>query len=455
MSRALQTVLHGTVHAADAVAANPVLKSVCYSFIDHYLPGLGKKQKAEAVHRCSKIVDKLIQTGKKVTFKSIKKEADSSMLDLFGSWDNDVTSKMAWMNTPSKKGSSKSGVIGGGPKTLGGISYAPVSVSHNIKKVSKPKMSYRGDAIVVSHSEMLGSIMSGTPSSNVTSYRSIGMRANPGMSSVFPWLSTMAVNYEKYRFKSLRFTIVPLVSTNFSGRIGVGFDYDSSDISPGNRQEFYALTNHAESMPWEAASISVKCDSTFRFTGTHAAADNKLIDQGQVILMSDSVSNGGTIASAIALYDLIVDYTVELIEPQQSLFATQIYQATTLTNGAILGVGFDATNVVGPTIVTAVSVTSNTVLTISLPAGSYAFSLMALWSTGQATAAIATTTAGTVLRSNISSGTSFLVCTGTLTSSSDAIITVTTTGVGWASSLTRFNLMISRVSAPVYLAFLP
>jgi len=170
-----------------------------------------------------------------------------------------------------------------------------------------------GDAFVIAHSEMLGSILTGSPTSNVTAYRCVGFRANPGMSTVLPWLSTMAVNFEKYRFKRLRFTLVPLVSTAFNGRIGVGFDFDSSDTTPGNRQEFYSLTTHCENMPWQACGVDVKCDGTYRFTCTHVAADNKLIDLGQVVVMSDSISNGATISAAFPIYDLIVDYEVELI----------------------------------------------------------------------------------------------------------------------------------------------
>lgn len=457
MSHALQSAIRASVHAAGAPAPSPVINSLCYKFLDKYLPGLGKKQKANAAHKCAAVVDTLVRKGKKVTVETIKQEVDSGMYHLADSWENDVTSKMGWMTSaPSKKsnGKSTSSVSRGGASTMGGTSYAPVSVSHNIRRSSKPRMTMRGECVTVRHSEMLGAILSGDPSSNVTAFRCFGLRANPGLTSIFPWLSTMAVNYEKYRFRQLRFTIVPLVATSFSGRIGVGFDYDSSDTAPGNRQEFYALTNHAEGMPWEATAIDVRCDNKYRFTGTHVAADNKLIDQGQVILMSDSIS-GGTIAAAIPLYDLIVDYEVELIEPQQSLFSTQLFQNSSLTSGATLGVGTDATVVTGPSVLVSVVVTSASVLTINFPAGNYSFSCMANWTSGAATATTATSTTNATVRVRTSAGSSFITIIGTLTATSDAAVTVTLGTVAWGTNQNRFNLMVSRVTSSVATGYSP
>jgi len=276
------------------------------------------------------------------------------------------------------------------------------------------------------------------------------MRANPGISSVFPWLSSVAVNYEKYRFRRLTFTIVPLVATNFSGRIGVGFDYDSTDSPPGNRQEFYALSTHAENMPWEASRISVKCDTAFKFTGTHNAADNKLIDQGQVILMSDAISNGATISTAVPLYDLIVDYEVELIEPQQALFATQSFNSfnTNLVAGVPLGTGVDTTVITGPNVVENTTV-SNTVLGFTIPAGTYLVSFLGKWSTGGATAVIATTTTAATLVSQNAGGTSFGIVMASVQCPTDINLTITLSGVGFLANLARFNLMVSRVGSAV------
>jgi hypothetical protein len=372
-----------------------------------------------------------------------------------------IESKFMAKNKSGNRNMSQRGALTSGkakqPQIVGmGRTTAPVAVSRPIRKNSKPKMSLSGDAMVIRHSEMIGSILSGAPTSNVTAFRAISFRANPGISTVFPWLSSVAVNYEKYRFKYLRFVIVPLVATTYSGRIGVGFDYDSTDTVCGNRQEFYALTTHAENMPWEASMIEVKCDKAYKFTGTHTAADNKLIDQGQVIVMSDTISNGGTISAAIALYDLIVDYEVELIEPQQALFATQSFSGTgSFVVANHLGVGTDTTLISGPSVVEDISVTSATVLTVLLPAGTYAFSLLANWSAGAASIAITTPVAGSANKLTSIGGSSYTLASGVFTCQTEFTLVLTVGTVAWNANLNKFNLLVSRTTSAVYTNYVP
>lgn len=337
----------------------------------------------------------------------------------------------------------------------GPVTSAPVSVAHQIKRTNRPRMMMRGDGVSVAHSEMLGSILSGNPTAGVTAYRSVGYRANPGISTVFPWLSSVAVNYEKYRFKRLTFSIVPLVSTQFSGRIGVGFDFDSTDLPPGNRQEFYSLSTHSETMPWQATSVTVKCDNLFRFTGTHVASDTKLIDLGQVIIMSDSVSNGAAITTPIPLYDLIVDYEVELIEPQQALFSTQSFTSNkNLTAGVPLGTGTDTTAITGPNVISATTVSTNTV-GFTIPAGTYAISSMCVWTAGGPSITATTPTSGVGLKivEGHAGGTSII--SGVFTCQTDMVLNLTVAGNTYVANVDKLNFLFSRVSSSTFAQFLP
>ncbi len=69
---------------------------------------------------------------------------------------------------------------------------------------------------IVCHREYLGDI-TGTTGFNLTGYA-----LNPGLSSTFPWLSTIAANYQEYRFHGVIFEFRPLI-TDFvtSGAPGV------------------------------------------------------------------------------------------------------------------------------------------------------------------------------------------------------------------------------------------
>lgn len=55
-------------------------------------------------------------------------------------------------------------------------------------------------------------------------------RINPADGATFPWLSGVARKYEKYRFRKLKFTMVPHAPTTASGTLGMYVDYDPSDV---------------------------------------------------------------------------------------------------------------------------------------------------------------------------------------------------------------------------------
>lgn len=425
-------VCSAAVAAATAAGLPPQFAGAAHQLCVEYLPSayqLGYQTIKSAKRYLTRVIeDKFMAKGKNKGVKALKgaKSSAYSMQRVTGA--------------PS-----------GGARNMARVE-APVAVTLKVNRRSKPKMRVVGDAVVIQHSEMISSVVSGAFTNNISAFSCTGFRANPGVASVFPWLSSVAVNYEKYRFRRLSFTIVPLVSTSYSGRIGVGFDYDSSDSVPGSRQEFYALTTHAENMPWEAASILVKCDTAYKFTGTHTTADSKLIDQGQVILMSDSISNGGTLTSPIALYDVIVDYEVELIEPQQALFATQIFaKRGNFVANTNLGQGTDTTTIAGPQNCESAMCLTNSVVSFAVPAGNYFVSGYYSWASGTPTFTLAGT--GNIKANAVVSGSTVQV-TGVVQSSVDFTINLNLGGVTWNANLNLFNTAISRIPTSVYNAYL-
>lgn len=432
-----ELVVYGPRTLAQHVSGTQGLINTVCDQISTFFP-LGTQGISKAL--CIKAAQHLLAAGKRVTVQGVY----------------DMAKKMRGQKQQQQnKKASLSKKSPPPPRLVGGLgrTTAPVAVSRQIRRSSKPRMRVSGDTMCISHSEMIGTVMSGAPSSNITAFRCLGYRANPGISTVFPWLSSVAVNYEKYRFRRLSFTIVPLVATNWGGRIGVGFDYDSTDVVPGNRQEFYALTTHTENMPWEAASVEVRCDTTYKFTGTHTAADNKLIDQGQVIVMSDAISNGGTLSAAVPLYDLLVNYDVELIEPQQALFATQsFYGNTSLVAGNKLGVGTDTTVISGPSVVEDTSVTAGAV-TFTMPAGTYSLVAFMNWSAGAAGFNVTCTTAGATLKATSASGTSFGYAVGTVSCTTEFVLSFNCTTVTYTANLNKFNVVLSRVASSVASGF--
>jgi hypothetical protein len=242
-----------------------------------------------------------------------------------------------------------------------GNSFAPVSRSVRVG-AAKAKATVRNlqdGAISVAHTEMVGTLVS---SGTVSTYSVSSFVANPGKPSIFPWLSTLATNYDMYRFKKLRVCLVSSQPTSVGGRIGIGFDYDSTDPTPRNRVEFFALSAHIESSPWESLELNIPCEGGKRFTNTHTTSDSKLIDLGQILLMSDQIITANSV-----LADIIVSYEVELFHPQQAIFNTQGF--TSLVDSG--------TSATGPSFVTiSAPVTTNSV-TITFPQGTWLVSIIA------------------------------------------------------------------------------
>jgi hypothetical protein len=128
----------------------------------------------------------------------------------------------------------------------------------------------------------------------------------------------MACNYDKYRFLSLSARVISNQPTSTAGRIGIGIDYDSTDPQPADRMEFFSLTHHAEGAAWDSLIFPVPQLGGVRFVNSHTVSDSKLIDVGQLLVFADQV-----VATSTALADVILDYTVELIDPQQAVYSTQ------------------------------------------------------------------------------------------------------------------------------------
>lgn len=53
----------------------------------------------------------------------------------------------------------------------------------------------------------------------------------------------MAGKYEKYRFRKLKFQMVPHAPTTASGTLGMYIDYDPSDVPAPNASAFFSSGN--------------------------------------------------------------------------------------------------------------------------------------------------------------------------------------------------------------------
>ena len=70
------------------------------------------------------------------------------------------------------------------------------------------------------------------PNTGGPAFRVDGAIINPGLATSFPWLSQLAANYQKFRFRYLRFFYSSAVSTATAGSAFLDMEYDYLDTAP-------------------------------------------------------------------------------------------------------------------------------------------------------------------------------------------------------------------------------
>lgn len=318
---------------------------------------------------------------------------------------------------------------------------APVNISKRVMVKTKPKMTAGSKGLLITHREMIGQIIS---SGTTLGYSTDSFVINPGKYGTFPWLSNIACNFDKYVMKRLRFYTISNQSTSIAGRVGLGFDVDSTDPQPADRNEFFSLTYHSECAPWDSVILDIPVDGKERFINSHTSTDSKLIDIGQIILMSDAIA-----ATSVALSDVIVEYTVELIDPQQAVYSTQAI----LGNNSSVAT-LDLLPTFGPNVVTMSGSdfafrSTSTILYLKVLQGYYHVSVIAVDDQGGTPGVSLAMTGGTGRASGAGTTIVRLVDGIAKVNTNDGYFRITTTGVT-VPNLESCLVLVSRISATVY-----
>jgi hypothetical protein len=154
-----------------------------------------------------------------------------------------------------------------------------------------------------------------TFSSSATPFAIYVASINPGLGFLFPWLHNVAVNFEKYRFRRLRFRYVPAVSTITSGTVALAVDPDASDDLPTSIPAMLSFQNACAVNTWMGCDINTQSSALAEVryirSGSVADTDVKLYDLGNFLYgTTTTVTN-----SPGDLGYMFVDYEVDLINP--------------------------------------------------------------------------------------------------------------------------------------------
>jgi len=195
---------------------------------------------------------------------------------------------------------------------------APVAVSE-MTVTNPPQVQYSSNgsgSVRVVHREYLGELTS----VSATIYEVLKtLPLNPGSSVTFPWLSSLANRFEKYRFHRLEFGYSPECSTSTNGVVMSLIDYDPSDSAPGDKGVLLNAVGASKMAPWSFHSCKFipKLAGPFpKFIRPYGNVPNDVdvstYDCGNYYCAVTGVP------AVTVLGDLWVQYDVELMGPQIS-----------------------------------------------------------------------------------------------------------------------------------------
>jgi len=196
--------------------------------------------------------------------------------------------------------------FGGKPSTAVAAAYARGQTSRN------PKVTRSGvDRTRIVHRELIGSVV-GTVLYSVTAGNTFSI--NPGLAATFPWLSTQALGWEKYKFNYLRLCYYTRTGSSTPGSVILTPDYNAADAAPVNEQIASAYHGTQEDVAWKDNCMIfdqkiLNQDRFIRTGGLTASLDIKTYDIANLFV--------GTLdGTAVNWGKLWIEYDVTLINQQ-------------------------------------------------------------------------------------------------------------------------------------------
>jgi hypothetical protein len=182
-----------------------------------------------------------------------------------------------------------------------------------------PSFGDMANGTVIRHREYIADIISpGNTGFNVTTYP-----VNPGLASVFPWLSSIAANYQQYIIRGMVFEYVSTssdyVSTSALGSIVLSSEYDVTQPNYQNKTQMENSQFCVSGKPSTCIMHPIECDKRvtnnpikyIRSAGVPSNDDARLYDWATLQL----AIVGSPTAVSTGLGELWVSYDIILLKP--------------------------------------------------------------------------------------------------------------------------------------------
>ena len=274
---------------------------------------------------------------------------------------------------------------------------------------------------------------------------------NPGLAASFPWLSSIAVNWEQYHFNKLKACYYTRCSSATAGSVIIAPDYDAADFPPTTELVVSTYMDAAEDAPWKDIHCILK-ESAMHAMGSRKYVRNVAVAANQDIKTYD-VGNlyACTVDSAAAAGwgKLWLEYDCTFYSPQinpQGNTAQFIHiSGVTPTSASLLG----TQTTVSASAVNPASV-SGEIVTF-LTAGTYLVNYYANAATSVTIASVPTVGAGGALITTYGNGNGYVDSGSTTTAVLQSVLMSAIVN----STLTLDNTIVGGTTAQIIITQLP
>nr|QKV51102.1 putative capsid protein [Crucivirus sp.] len=210
------------------------------------------------------------------------------------------------------------------------------------------------DATIIRHREYLGDLRSGKfpVGGSVTDFVIGQWTIQPGNPALFPWLSTIADNYQEYEMRGMIIELKTLTS-DFSdksvlGSFFMGTQYNVLEPAPASKRQLENLQYSTSSKPSESMIHAIECAPNLNAQthlyvaqdGVVKTGDSRLYDLGNIFIGSQGIP-----VEDAPIAEIWCSYEVALFKPQLGvpLLATWQFRNYNKINNAMVGVGLGQT----------------------------------------------------------------------------------------------------------------
>lgn len=250
---------------------------------------------------------------------------------------------------------------------VGSQVLAPAAASRYFQTVA-PQFRNDGKTCIIKHRELLDTVNGTVAFTNGRIYA-----MNPGLAASFPWLSSIAAQWEQYRFVNLCYHYIPRCSTTKTGSVMLIPDYDTLDSAPATERQASTYLEAIDDASWKEIRCHLKSSALhpmgpkkFVRTGP-VSSDLKTYDGGRFYLSTVGQDNTDAIGK------LWVEYEVHFFVPQTQGTGTPIVSKAAIfdipTSFAITN-GSPSTIVFSNVLSNSLGIVDNAGI-FTLPAGSY------------------------------------------------------------------------------------